>query len=421
MELNEEQQMAVNLYEEGQSFFLTGPGGVGKSHLIKHLYTLGKGSVHMTAMTGCASVLIGKSAMTLHSWAGIGLGKSDALSYARSIKTKSATRLRWTSVKTLIIDEVSMLTAELFDKLNEIAKLIRKNTKPFGGIQLILSGDLYQLPPVEKNKGFVFEANAWEECISYVVSLNKIIRQEDIIWQSVLNKLRVGVCDKTCLKHLLPRIVEDEHIVDGYGIRPTKMFCKRMDVDEMNKIEMEELGVPIRTYEASFTVMDPKKYTSKEIQLALEILDKSSSYKKELRLCIGAQVMLISNLDLEQGLVNGSRGVITKFTEKNVPVVQFKNGLEMEITKSAWESETHDGIIREQYPLVLAWAITIHKSQGQTLDSAIVDCGQNVFEYGQIYVALSRVKELTSLYLIDFDARKVMAHPKIKEFYESLN
>jgi ATP-dependent DNA helicase PIF1 len=414
MELNEEQQYAMNLYKEGASFFLTGPGGVGKSYVIRAIAQ--DEGVHVTALTGCAAVLLGK-ATTLHAWSGIGLGNTDLLSIIRSVKSNPAAKKRWLAVKTLVIDEVSMLTGELFDKLNNLAKAIRKNQEPFGGIQLILSGDLYQLPPIDKQKGFVFECEAWDECISYVVSLSRIVRQTDTTWQSILNKLRVGTCDTKCVRALAPRICTDIK-PDEKGILPTRMFCRRVDVDEMNNQELQQCGNPIYTYEASF-VCEKGKYTSKEVTSAIAWMDKQMPYKSTLKLCIGAQVMLITNLDVENGLVNGSRGVVVGF-RMGVPLVQFKNGMELPIEKHEWTCDAFPGLVRTQYPLVLAWAITIHKSQGQTLDSAIVDCGLSVFEFGQIYVALSRVKSLDSLYLLDFEPRKVMANPTVKDFYESL-
>jgi ATP-dependent DNA helicase PIF1 len=415
MELNEEQQYAMNLYKEGASFFLTGPGGVGKSYVIRAISQ--DEGVHVTALTGCAAVLL-ENATTLHAWAGIGLGNSDLVSTIRSVRSNVHAKKRWLNVKTLVIDEVSMLTGDLFDKLNNLAKALRKNTEPFGGIQLILSGDLYQLPPIDKDKGFVFECDAWHECMSYVVTLSRIVRQTDTKWQTILNKLRTGVCDNKCLKLLTPRIV-DTLTPDHDGIVPTRLFCKRVDVDEMNARELLAIRQPIRTYEAVVRVDDPKTYTSKEIATAVEWMDKYMPYKPILKLCIGAQVMLIVNLDPANGLVNGSRGVVTKISG-DTPVVKFMNGMEIPIEKHAWAHDAYPGLTREQYPLVLAWAITIHKSQGQTLDSAVVDCGLSVFEYGQIYVALSRVKSLDALYLLDFEPRKVMANPVVKEFYESL-
>lgn len=416
MELNEDQQRAIELYKQGESFFMTGPGGVGKTFVIQTISQ--DEGVNVTALTGCAAVLL-KNATTLHAWAGIGLGNSDLITTIRNVRSNVPAKKRWCAVKTLVIDEVSMLTGELFNILNGVAKAIRKSTSPFGGIQLILSGDLFQLPPIDKEKGFVFESDAWDECISYVVSLSKIVRQSDVKWQTILNKLRVGICDKSCLKVLSQKIV-DTLTPDHNGIIPTRLFCKRVDVDDMNMRELLEIKEPIRTYEAVVRVEDPKKYTSKEVTSAVVWMDKYMPYKPTLKLCKGAQVMLITNLDPASGLVNGSRGVVTKF-EGEVPIVKFTNGMEIPIEKHEWAHDAYPGITREQYPLTLAWAITIHKSQGQTLDSAVVDCGLSVFEFGQIYVALSRVKSLDALYLVDFEPRKVMANPRVAEFYASLN
>lgn len=425
--LNTKQNRVIELIKEKKSLFITGPGGTGKTFLINHIAKL-FGNVEKTALTGCAAVLIG-GATTIHSWAGIGLGNKSIEYYVNGIRKNRKLLNRWRETCILIIDEVSMMTAELFSLLNGIAKLIRNPNKAFGGIQLLLFGDLYQLPPVEKAKGYIFDSEAYSECINSVVILDEIIRQKDPVWQRVLNKIRVGHCDDECISILNGKLVEgdEDELFKKMEIQPTLMYCKRANVDRINEEELNKLGNPIMMFDAKTRVAKKPKVldfdgiNDKEIEKATEFLDSNSQYQPRLKIAVGSQVMLTKNLDVVEGLVNGSRGVITGFTVDNIPVVKFKNGKLCMINHAEWEYDLGDYIVaRIQIPLILAWATTIHKSQGQTLDVVAVDIGMSVFETGQAYTALSRVRELDGLYLLDFDKDKIKVSKKVCDFYASL-
>jgi ATP-dependent DNA helicase PIF1 len=418
MSLTKEQEQVMNYVEKGHSMFVSGPGGVGKSYLIKCIYDTFD-SVTITALTGCAATLLGDSASTLHSWAGIGLGGDNIDDLVKEIRIRKKAD-NWRRCQILVIDEVSMLTGVMLDTLNAIAKIIRKNELPFGGIQLLLFGDLYQLPPINKTEGFVFDGQSWKECIEFVFNLKKIIRQTDTDWQRVLNKVRRGHFDKDCEEKILPRVINDLSIFDSWEIKPTILYCRKMDVDTINNQELLRLNKPLKIIRVRTDILPVADKIPKREKDGSDALDKVLPYNTELKLSIGAQVMLLINLDVSRGLINGSRGVIMGFVDSPdgmVPMVKFKNGEILPIEYYTWRHKAYKGVSKKHVPLKLAWACTIHKIQGQTLDSLLVDCGSSVFEYGQTYVALSRVRSLDALYLTGFDPNKIMAHPRVAEFY----
>ena len=428
--LNQEQRRAFAAVEAGKSIFITGPGGTGKSYLIQALYTLiperTNKHVAVTAMTGCASLLLGRYAKTLHSWSGIGLGRGTAIQLATAIRRSGRSFRRWLATDILVIDEVSMLTSELLEKLDEVAKIVRRDTRPFGGMQIVFVGDFYQLPPVVKSDEqgkreipFVFESPVWKQIVSEIISLTQIHRQADPIFQKILNEARVAKLSEESLSILKTRQGlpwQDELI------KPTLLFTRRVEVDMVNDKNLRALQGERKIFNAE-TVFAPLESLrgcsndTPEVKRAIEKLDKDAPYMVELVLTVGAQVMLLVNKDPAAGLVNGSRGVVMGFDSMGSPLVQFRHGLPIPILPSTWESEDLEGVSRKQYPLRLAYAITIHKSQGATLDSALIDIGTNTFEYGQAYVALSRVKSLDSLYIWDVEPAAFKAHPKVKEFY----
>lgn len=429
--LTEKQQQAFQAVIEGKSIFLTGPGGTGKSFLLKTLYEkipeiTGK-HITITAMTGCAALLIGRFAKTLHSWAGIGLGRDPAPALALNIRRSGKALRRWLGTDILVIDEVSMLTVELLEKLNVIAQIIRRNELPMGGIQVIFVGDFYQLPPVTKDKEkelpFVFESPLWKQIVQETISLDQILRQEDTAFQKILMEARKGNLSSESLSVLKKRI---DRSWETLAIRPTLLFTRRAEVDMVNERNLKALPSERRLFKAEtvFAPIDATKGltpSSPEVKKAVEKMDRDGPYMAELILAKGAQVMLLTNMDHDQGLVNGSRGVVVGFDSSNAPLVQFLRGEPLPIPAASWESEELEGVSRKQIPLRLAYAITIHKAQGATLDSALIDIGTSTFEYGQAYVALSRVKNLESLYVWDVEPSAFRAHPKVQQFYESLS
>ena len=414
-QLNEEQQAVMEEIDKDHNVFVTGPGGVGKSFIIKHIrkHLEQKGKVvAVTSLTGMASLLIGEGARTIHSWSGLGFGNRSVDDYFNFIKVKhKKARDAWRNTNVLIIDEISMMSDEFFEKLDALAKLIRWcPEKPFGGLQILCFGDFYQLPPI--NTKFVFESSLWNETLNSVVPLETIYRQKDPVFQKMLNEIREGnVSDETdrLLKTRLNLDFSKEEI------QPTKIFTRRDIVDKVNNDNLNMIQGEERMYK----VFTKGKVSTDSIKNALERMDNSAQYQNELVLKVGAQVMLIANVNQEEGLVNGRLGIVTEVNAISV-MVRFKGGYDTKIDMHEWKLEDNDKISRNQIPLILAYAITTHKCQGSTLDSAYIDIGSSIFEYGQAYVALSRVKNLDALYLHAYSRKSIRAHPKVIDYYESL-
>jgi ATP-dependent DNA helicase PIF1 len=414
--LNPEQQAAIKEALDGNNIFITGMAGTGKSMIIREIQRQLEAknkNVAITSLTGMAALLIGKGARTIHSWSGIGTGTrsvDDMFEFIRKCQPK--VRDAWRSTNTLIIDEISMMSDEMFEKLDQLGRRLRwKPNVPFGGVQIICLGDFYQLPPI--NTKFVFETALWEEIIDTIVVLDTIYRQKDPVFQKILNEVRVGkVSDETdsILKSRLNLDFSKE------TIQPTKIFTRRDMVEHINNEGLNSLTGELRTY----NIVTKGKANTDAIKNAIKKLDNNAQYTEKLVLKVGAQVMLITNLDQEAGLVNGKVGIV-KECKPNTVIVQFKaNDYTTEISYHEWTVEGYDKVSRNQIPLILAYAITTHKSQGATLESAYIDIGRSVFEYGQAYVALSRVKSINALYLHDYDRKAIRAHPKVIEYYSSL-
>ena len=441
MELSREQQIAFDKYVQGHNIFITGPGGSGKSALIKkinqHAYSQFK-DIQVTALTGCAAVLLNCKAKTLHSWAGIGLGNGTIEQLIVKIKKNNFAKILWKKTNILVVDEVSMLSLKLFNILNAVGKVIRGNSRPFGGIQLIFSGDFFQLPPVgdkdePDTQRFCFESEEWNlifnrEC---QIQLVKIFRQTDEIYSTILNQIREGQIKRKSNDLLLQYV--GRPFAENLVAEPTKLYPTRNKVENINNTKMAELKGEERDYkiqyvkDAEMTKTDRNKrmeFTEKDIQVELDFLASNLICEKEMKLKVGSQVMCIVNIQSDAGIevCNGSQGIVTEFCEvTRCPYVKFNNGKKMIMTRHLWASDKIPGIGVSQVPLILAWALTIHKSQGATMDAAEIDVGSGIFECGQTYVALSRVKSLDGLYLTSFDAKRIRINKKVKEFYESLS
>jgi ATP-dependent DNA helicase PIF1 len=310
----------------------------------------------------------------------------------------------------LIVDEVSMLNLELFEKLEKLARAIRNNELPFGGIQLLFSGDFFQLKPVKCDK-FCFESPKWKECFEVCgvsVILDEIVRQKDMVFSSALNKIRVGDIDEECKRVIAAR--EIKYFSDT-GLIPTMLYSTNAKVDATNDKYYDRLDGPEHTYDI--------KYTWKQNVYDKERYENMVKLPYQLKLKIGAQVMHLINTP-DGGLVNGSRGVVKAF-ENGYPVVLFTDGIEQLINRCCLDIEEGDFTIMSysQIPLKLAFAATIHKSQGCTLDLARVDL-KKIFTEGQFYVALSRVRSLDGLYIRNLDWNRVFVSPKVAAFYTRL-
>lgn len=416
IKLKDKQREAYEYLARGDNILITGPGGTGKTSVIKMFIKNYENSrrIAVTSTTGTSALLI--NGTTFHSFLGIGYGTGSVESIVHKIFSWAWLRKRWLSLECLIVDEVSMLDPDLFDKIEEIARLVRNDKRPFGGIQLVLSGDFLQLPVVGVDN-FCFEALSWNKCITHTVYLNEIIRQSNVVFQEVLNSIRIGEVTDQVRDVLDSRI--GVKLDNGMGIQPTKLYSKNMDVDHINNKNLDLLAKDGRQfYEYEMNVHIYSGVSNKDA--ALQKFLKFCAAPEILQLCIGAQVMLIKNLDLANGLANGSRGVITGFIN-DMPLVRFLNGEERLIEYNVWEIEENEKrVLRaEQIPLKVAYAISIHRSQGCSLDYAEIDLS-GVFEYGQVYVALSRLKSLEGLSITAIEYELIQAHPKAVEYYFNL-
>ena len=420
MELNEGQKKGLEILKSGKNVFLTGYAGTGKSFLIKQFTNwcnLEHKKCYTTSTTGVSALLI--NGTTLHSWAGVGLGEDTKNVLLERVK-RSKAFIRWKCCKVLIIDEVSMLSITLFEKLDYIGKQIRQNRKVFGGIQLVLTGDFCQLPPIGSD--FVFKSLLWEVCVDNIIYLNENMRQTDSIFKEILPEIRLGRVTDEIIKIIEERI--GKSIKTPEGILPTKLYSHRASVEKINKDSLKSLinkDNKIVKFHSKDSIKSLSRLYMDDESQHLKRIDKMCNTPAIIELAIGAQVMCTFNIDLDSGLANGSRGVVIGFLN-NLPKVRFMNGLEIIIDKNSWEMKLGEDIIgiRNQIPLILAYAVTIHKSQGSTLDCAIIDLGQTVFEYGQAYTALSRCKSLDCISIVTLDPNKLVCSPHVKEFYENI-
>ena len=314
---------------------------------------------------------------------------------------------QWKKCKHLIIDEVrlsnlgsgliynnniakvSMVDCEYFKKLEHVARKVRNNEKPFGGIQLIICGDFFQLPPViskekEKERRFAFETSSWNRCSLTNIELTQVKRQSDQTLIEILNRLRSGKCSAEDAEVL--KATRDNKVAQN-GIVPTKLCTHTDDVNIINTRELEKCSGETKRFVASDSDSKLQKF-----------LDNQTPVDPVITLKVGAQVMLLKNIDVAAGLVNGARGRVDKFSLDGNPVVRFLSGRTLEIKSEKWVVKGGPGVTltRSQIPLKLAWAFSIHKSQGMTLDCVEVSLSR-VFECGQAYVALSRAKSISSL------------------------
>ena len=434
--LSDEQEAALDEFRQGRNIMISGPAGTGKTFVIREMVAdaqrRGK-KIQVCATTGCAAVLLKiKGTKTVHSWSGIGLGTGSLDAIVKKVSTNRNKKKPWRETDILIIDEVSMLSARLLRILDEVGQACRSSRAPFGGLQIVLSGDFYQLPPVgeeddPESLAFCFESELWDQLIESTILLTRIYRQHDDQYAKILNQIRVGRMTKSSHTALLSRVGAE----CKYELKPTILYPRRRSVDALNSRELAKLdGAESMTF--SMTACLPQSATEADKkargQLSEAVASREETFLKNnvladqrLDLRVGAQVMCVANIDMEgdNPVVNGSQGIITGFSD-GLPVVRFVGGFTRTVGWHEWVSETVPGVGVRQIPLILAWAITIHKAQGVTLEVAEVDAGSGIFECGQTYVALSRVKSLEGLFLRAYDVRRIKVNRKVKEYYESL-
>jgi ATP-dependent DNA helicase PIF1 len=424
-ELSEKQKNAFLSMQNGKNVFLTGPGGSGKSFLLKYFINWYKNlieddrsnsKIYVTSTTGLSSLLI--DGMTINRYSGIGTGEKDIDFYYKKIIKMKNLKKRWLETGVLIIDEISMMDPDIFDKLEILARKIRNIDKPFGGIQIILSGDFLQLPPVKSN-GFCFESFSWDNIIDKTFYFDKIIRQNDGLLQNVLNNVRIGVVNDDV--RLVLNSCLNKKLYSNNGIVPTLIFSRKKMVSDYNEKELNiliEYGERSYRYNSSYEF--GKNINENSYEFYKDLINSQYSIEDSLTFSTKTQVMLTVNMH-DEGLANGSRGIIIDFYNTN-PVVLFLDGKILEIKPHEFVIDENGDIVKKiQIPLILSWAITIHKAQGMSLEMVETDIGNSIFEYGQAYVVLSRIKNIEGLSLLNVDYSKIKAHPKIIKYYEKLN
>ncbi len=412
------QKEALDILKMGHNVFLTGSPGSGKTHTInEYVAYLRQNDIEpaITASTGISATHIGGA--TIHSWSGIGIKKSLD---SRDLKKIASTRYivkRVRNAKVLIIDEVSMLSPETFSMVDAVCRQIKDNTEPFGGIQIVSVGDFFQLPPISKKetKGdlqmalieesagrFAYESLAWEKAKFTVCYLTEQHRQDDRNFLDVLSAIRRNEFNDNHLRHIKARKI-------NYDLAPAtapKLFSYNADVDRINNEILDTLsGQP--------KIFNMYSHGPEPLVLALK---KGCLSPNALCLKAGASVMFTKN-NPKEGFVNGTLGTVEGFAQyTHEPIIKTRDGRRITVDAMDWTVQ-ENGKVRAkitQLPLRLAWAITVHKSQGMSLDEAVIDLG-NVFEYGQGYVALSRVRRLSGLHLLDWNEHAFKVHPDVLE------
>ena len=439
IEFTPSQQKAIDKYINKENIFITGPGGSGKSAVIRKIVEhADKTGVRyqVCGLTGCASVLLKCGAKTLHSWSGIGLGKGAIEIISHKVSANKYKRNNWRDVDLLIIDEVSMMSEHLIELLNMTAKKCRKNNRLFGGLQVIFSGDFYQLAPVgdrddesKRTHNFCFESPLFDQLFpnDNKICFNEIFRQTDNTYTKILNQIRVGKISNNSIRTLTERVGKK---YTGTDIKPTRIYPLKRLVNKLNSSSMQKLNTPERSFKIKAgPIPDMSSFkelniTPNQIKSEIEYLKNNVNCDKTLVLKKGAQVMCIVNIDIDgssASICNGSQGVVEDFDSvTGYPIVKFSNGITRLMSPHSWDSELYPNVNVLQVPLILAWAITIHKAQGASIELAEIDIGNSVFACGQTYVALSRVVSLDGLYLTSFNYKKIKVSSKVKKFYSNL-
>ena len=405
------QDEAFEILKTGNNVFVTGSAGSGKTHLInRYIAYLNENNVDVavTASTGIAATHMG--GVTIHSWSGLGIRDSLSESDLDYLEGRQYLWKRFQNVKVLIIDEVSMLHHFRLDLVDKVLKHFRRSDKPFGGIQVVLVGDFFQLPPIsrmgEPKAYFVFRSEAWRKADFTICYLTTQYRQTDDAFLNVLNAIRSNDLDSDVGSYLQERFQQKIEM----DIEPTRLYTHNIDVDQVNADSLVKIKGKATTYD--MVSHGKEKY--------VELLKKSCLAPTILGLKVGARVMCVKN-NFEAGFANGTSGVVVACEPNQDPIIKTANGKLITIERASWRIEDEGNVRAEliQYPLRLAWAITVHKSQGMSLDAVEVDLSKS-FEKGMGYVALSRVRTLAGLSLLGFNQMALQVNEEVLEFDQQL-
>lgn len=403
------QKNALDILKLGKNVFLTGAAGSGKTYVLnKYIAYLKKNAiaVAVTASTGIAATHM--NGKTIHSWAHIGIKDSLSSSDLNAIFARKEFRQSIAEAKVLIIDEVSMLHHFRLDMVDAVLRKMHGNNKPFGGIQVVLCGDLFQLPPVSRGMRaqYITNSDAWNAMDIHICYLSEQYRQDDDRLLALLNEMRSGEVSDASIEYLMAR----KNVEPVSDIIPTKLYTHNADVDAINDQQLAKLGTKEKTY----------KMTTKGDRGVGAALKKSCLAPEKLKLKTGAVVMFVQN-NYAKGYVNGTLGKVISFDSDGMPVVQTLKGKIITAAMGSWRVEEGTDTVAEinQLPLRLAWAITVHKSQGMTLDAAQIDLSKS-FVLGMGYVALSRVKTLDTINLLGLNSQALLVDPIVIEIDREL-
>lgn len=404
------QTEALDILKDGHNIFLTGSAGSGKTFLLNEFISFLKKknvNIGITASTGIAATHI--NGRTIHSW--VGMGIEEVYNHrVKSATAKNELKQRIKKTEVLIIDEISMLSANRLDLVDTICRLVRKDEHPFGGLQVVLSGDFFQLPPVAReteDARFAFEAEVWKEMNLKICYLEEQHRHQDKKFLSLLDALRSRKDLSEVKKSLSARLNKEINS----KIKPTKLYTHNIDVDAFNNLELSRLENKAQFFEM-------KSHGASDL---LKKLKKGCLAPEVLELKVGAVVMFVKN-NFKELYVNGTVGRVIAFDdESGNPLIETFKGDVIEAKREVWPVEDSGGIVASisQIPLRLAWAITVHKSQGMSLDCAEIDLSRT-FEYGMGYVALSRVRSLAGLRLIGINDLALEVNERMIIFDEDL-
>ncbi len=397
------QSQALEILKTGANVFLTGEPGAGKTYILNQYIDwlmASDVSVAITASTGIAATHVG--GITIHSWSGI--GARDVLDQygLDAIASNEKVVKRIKKARVLVLDEISMLDGRVLDMVEVVCRTVKQKGEAFGGMQVIVVGDFFQLPPIAgrgEMSRFAFESRAWDSAKFLTCYLTEQHRQEDELLLGLLTSIRKNDVDESHYTLL------SEQTEIGYpDIEPTKLYTHNCDVDSMNLARLRELNTQGRTF----------KMEGKGNKQLLVALVKNCLSPEVLELRKEAMVMCTKN-NFEVGYVNGTLGRVIDFDhEDGFPIIETSDGRKIKIVSQSWSVQEEDKVLAEitQVPLRLAWAITVHKSQGMSLDAAEIDL-RNAFTYGQGYVALSRVRTLRGMKVIGLNSQALLVDPRV--------